>query len=110
MSLISDLTQLGQKLAASFFDLDDLAAGQGVVREGTSQLAQAGRWGAGAALVSSNLAARTFQLGVQGRGQDGQAHRRAPPTSSGSSRTRRQSSIIRAVPTPCARISGNTWP
>jgi len=26
MSLISDLTQLGQKLAASFFDLDDLAA------------------------------------------------------------------------------------
>lgn len=65
MSLLSDIANVGGKLAASFLTLDDLVAGQGVVGGTLSQITQAGRVGAGSVLASSNLAARTFQLGVQ---------------------------------------------
>lgn len=65
MSWISDIADVGGKLVGNFLSLDDLVAGQGVVGGGLAQLAQAGRLGAGSVLVSSNLAARTFQLGVQ---------------------------------------------
>jgi hypothetical protein len=65
MSLFSDIADVGGKLASSFLTLDDLVAGQGVVGGGLAQIRQAGRLGAGSVLASSNLAARTFQLGVQ---------------------------------------------
>lgn len=65
MSLFSDIADVGGKLAASFLTLDDLVAGQGLVGGSLSQITHAGRLGAGSVLASSNLAARTFQLGVQ---------------------------------------------
>ncbi|MEM7354575.1 MAG: hypothetical protein AAF657_27450 [Acidobacteriota bacterium] len=65
MSLLSDLASLGGKVVSEVLTIDDLVAGQGVLGQGVSNLTQVGRWGAGSVLVSSNLAARTFQLGVQ---------------------------------------------
>lgn len=54
-----------QKLAQSFLTLDDLVFGQELISEGLSQVELAGRQAVGSVVVGSNVAARTFQVGVQ---------------------------------------------
>lgn len=61
MSWIEDV----QKLAQKFLTLDDLVFGQELVSESLSQVELAGRQAVGSVVVGSNVAARTFQIGMQ---------------------------------------------
>ncbi len=61
MSWIQDV----QKLAQTFLTLDDLVFGQELVSESLSQVELAGRSAVGSVVVGSNVAARTFQIGMQ---------------------------------------------
>jgi len=61
MSWIQDV----QKLAQTFLTLDDLVFGQELISESLSQVELAGRQAVGSVVVGSNVAARTFQVGMQ---------------------------------------------
>jgi len=62
MSILSDV---GGRLVQSFLSLDDLVFGQSLLRDGTAQFVGASRSAVGAVAITSNVAARAVQLGVQ---------------------------------------------